>query len=83
MVKNAIIEEIIINKNKVYKIYPEKGYKLHEKSRDEVMIDENGNETGEIKLGFTEGVITASGSYDFEKNPREIYAKFNGGKEEA
>jgi len=74
MIKNVVIKEVIINRKKIYKIYPEKGYKLHEKSRDEAIIDENGNETGEIKLGFTEGVITASGSYDFVKNEREIYA---------
>lgn len=74
MIENAIIEEITINNNKAYKIRPEKGYKLHEKSRDEAVIDENGNETGEIKRGYTLGVITTGADYDFEKNEREIYA---------
>lgn len=74
MIENAIIEEMIINNNRVYKIYPEQGYKLHEKSRDELCVDENGNETGEIKLGYTTGVVTAMANYDFDKNPREIYA---------
>ena len=60
-----------------YHIYPADGYKLHEKSRDEVVIDEDGNETGEIKLGFTHGVVTALANYDFEKNVREIYAVKN------
>lgn len=74
MIENAIIEETVINNNKVYKIYPKEGYKLHEKTRDEAVIDDNGVETGEIKLGYTSGVITAGADYDFEKNEREIYA---------
>ena len=73
-IENVIIKEITINNNKAYLIRPEKGYKLHEKSRDEAVIDENGIETGEIKLGYTSGVITAGADYDFEKNEREIYA---------
>ena len=74
MIENAIIEEIVINNNKAYKIYPVNGYKLHEKSRDEAVVDENGNETGEIKRGYTLGVVTTGANYDFEKNEREIYA---------
>lgn len=74
MIENAVIEEVTINNNKAYKIRPKKGYKLHEKSRDEAVIDENGNETGEIKLGYTSGIVTTGAEYDFEKNPREIYA---------
>ena len=75
IIENVIVEEITINNNKAYKIRPEEGYKLHEKSRDEVVTDENGNETGEIKKGFTTGVVTAGINYDFEKNEREIYAE--------
>ena len=74
-IENAIIEEVTINNIKAYKIRPCEGYKLHEKSRDEVVTDEYGNETGEIKKGYTTGVVTAGINYDFEKNPREIYAK--------
>ena len=61
MIDNAIIEETVINNNKVYKIHPKEGYKLHEKSRDEAVVDENGIETGEIRLGYTLGVVTAGG----------------------
>lgn len=58
-----------------YHIYPAEGYKLHTKSRDEVVYDEETmEETGEIKLGYTKGVVTALANYDFEKNVREIYA---------
>lgn len=74
MIENATVEEVTINNNKAYKIRPEKGYVLHEKSRDEIVTDENGNETGEIKLGYTSGIVTTGADYDFVKNEREIYA---------
>lgn len=76
-IKNTNIEEVTDKKTgkiKFYRIYPKEGYKLHEKSRDEVLFDENGNETGEIKLGYTSEVVTAMANYDFEKNERDIYA---------
>ena len=57
-----------------YVISPKEGYLLHEKSRDEAVFDENGNDTGEIKKGFTSGIVTVLANYDFEKNEREIYA---------
>ena len=57
-----------------YTILPCDGYKLHEKSRDEIVADEYGNETGEIIKGYTSGLVTVLANYDFEENPREIYA---------
>lgn len=57
-----------------YRIRPADGYKLHEISLDETVIDESGIETGEIKKGFTESYVTAGANYDFEKNEREIFA---------
>lgn len=57
-----------------YRISPEEGYKLHEISLDEPVVDENFNETGEIKLGFTTSYVTAGVFYDFKKNERQIYA---------
>lgn len=56
-----------------YRISPNEGYKLHEVTLDEIVIDENGNETGEIKQGFTTSYITAGADYDFAKNERQIY----------
>ena len=48
-----------------YHIYPQDGYKLHEKSRDEVVVDEKTmEETGEIKLGYTQGVVKALANYE-------------------
>lgn len=57
-----------------YRIRPAEGYKLHEVTLDEKVTDENGNETGEIILGYTEAYVTAGVSYDFVKNERQIYA---------
>ena len=57
-----------------YIISPKEGLLLHEKSRDEAIFDENGNDTGEIKQGYTSGIVTVLANYDFEKNEREIYA---------
>lgn len=52
-----------------YRIRPAKGYKLHE-----ITLDECGNDTGEIKTGFTKSYVTAGAGYDFDKNERQIYA---------
>ena len=57
-----------------YILSPAQGYLLHEKSRDEAMFDENGNNMGEIKKGYTSGIVTVLANYDFDKNEREIYA---------
>lgn len=58
-----------------YIIRPQEGYKLHEITLDEPVINEETHEeTGKKKLGFTKAYVTASESYDFDKNPREIYA---------
>lgn len=58
-----------------YRIRPAKGYKLHEITLDEKIPDKYGNETDEIKLGFTKSYVTAGAGYDFEKNERQIYAE--------
>lgn len=58
-----------------YIIRPCEGYKLHEITLDEPVFDEETmQETGEKKLCFTKAYVTASANYDFEANPREIYA---------
>lgn len=58
-----------------YRIRPKDGYKLHEITLDEKVIDEEmGNETGEVRKGFTKSYVTAGAGYDFMKNEREIYA---------
>lgn len=59
-----------------YLISPTAGYKLHEITLDENIVDEETFEpTGKKRLGYTKSYITAGCNYDFEKNYREIYAK--------
>lgn len=58
-----------------YRIRPAEGYKLHEKTLDEYVVDEKtGSETEAVKLGYTKSYITAGVNYDFIKNKREIYS---------
>ena len=58
-----------------YRISPAQGYKLHEVTLDEEVMNEGDFEpTGEIKPGFTKSYVTAGAGYDFEKNERQIYA---------
>lgn len=75
LIENTVMKERYNDNNELinYVISPIKGYMLHEKSRDEIIMDEYGNETG-IKLGYTNGIVTVLINYDFDSNPREIYA---------
>lgn len=59
-----------------YRIYPNEGYVLHDRECDEIVMDEDGNETGERRPGFVRYPAFAScgGTYDFHgENPREFY----------
>ena len=59
-----------------YRISPADGYKLHEISLDEEVVDEETLEpTGKVNLRFTKSYVTAGANYDFEKNERQIYAE--------
>ncbi len=75
-IENTIMHErynddgVLVN----YIIEAKDGYKIHDKSYDKKVIDENFNETDEIKIGYSTGIVTALLDYDFEKNEREIYA---------
>ena len=77
LIENTIFEARMDESDNVisYRISPAEGYKLHEITLDEKVIDkETCEETGEIKKGFTTSYITAGVNYNFEKNPRQIYA---------
>jgi hypothetical protein len=76
LIPNTICEVFEDNEKASYiRIRPTEGYKLHEITLDEPVFDEETMaETGKKKLGFTKAYVTASGSYDFDKNEREIYA---------
>lgn len=76
LIENTIMRERVNENGDVinYTILPCDGYKLHEKSRDEIVTDEYGNETGEVIKGYTSGLVTVLANYDFKENTREIYA---------
>ena len=57
-----------------YYISPCEGYVLHTSNYDTPVFDEEGNETGEIALGYTRGTISIGYNYNFETNPFNIYA---------
>ena len=76
LIKNTVMQVRVNEEGEIinYTILPKTGYVLHTKSRDEIIFDEYGNETGEIKKGYTSGLVTVLANYDFTENPREIYA---------
>lgn len=58
-----------------YRIQPADGYKLHEKSLDTpIMNEETFEETGKIKCGYTTVSTTIGANYDWDKNESRIYA---------
>lgn len=75
IIKNTVMKERYNESDEKvnYIISPAQGYLLHEKSRDEAIFEENGVDTGEIKKGYTSGIVTVLANYDFDKNEREIY----------
>lgn len=59
-----------------YYIRPIGGYVLHSNTLDEAVVDpETFEETGEVILGYTAGIVSVGFNYDFEENSRGIYAK--------
>ena len=76
-IENTLFEARTTENGKIisYRIRPAEGYKLHESTLDESVLDEHGYETGEIKKGYTESYVTAGADYDFVKNERKIYAE--------
>lgn len=57
-----------------YRITPNSGYVLHDKGMDEPIYDDEGNETGEVVLGFRTSTAGVGANYDWTENPREFYA---------
>jgi hypothetical protein len=75
---NTVFEVRLDKEGKVlsYRIHPANGYRLHENTLDSPIIDEETHQnTGGIKLGFTNSYVTTGADYDFEKNERQIYAE--------
>ena len=76
IIENTVMQERYSDRGELinYVIKPSEGYLLHEKSRDEIITDEEGNSTEEVKKGYTNGIVTVLVNYDFKSNEREIYA---------
>jgi hypothetical protein len=81
----AIIPPIIENTNmrkmlsdgvhRTTRIAPAEGYVLHDNILDENVFDEETSMiTEEIALGYKEGEVSVRYDYDFDANPRELYA---------
>ena len=63
------------NELRFYEIAPVDGYVLHDQTLDTPEFDEElMEETGNILPGYTPGSITVPHNYNFEANPRQIYA---------
>lgn len=62
-----------------YDIAPVEGYVIHDKEYDAPVFDESIMDyTDEVIPGYTGGSISVGYNYDFEANPREIYAVLRG-----
>lgn len=75
-IANTTMQKVFVNEvHKQYRITPNEGYVLHDKSYDEEVIDPATMlPTGEIKLGYRTYPATCAASYDFVSNTREFYA---------
>lgn len=51
------------------------GYVMHEITHDQPVVDDEGNFTDEVILGYTRAAVFVQYNYDFENNPRQIYAQ--------
>lgn len=77
--ENTTMQAYYNNSNvlRSYYIAPIEGYVLHHTSYDTEVIDEaTGEPTGEIILGYIPypASVTVGYNYDFEANPKQIYA---------
>ena len=73
-IENATVTKGIVNGvHRNYRITPNEGYVLHDKGLDANVLDEDGNETGEIELGYRTSTASCPANYDFEANPNEYY----------
>lgn len=74
LVENARTEKVLMDGvHRLYRIYPNDGYVLHNNVRDWKHIDtETGEET--FYRGYSTSSSSVHASYNFSENPNEIYA---------
>ena len=75
LIENTTMQVVFVDdRHYGYTITPNSGYVLHDKRYDEPVFDDNGNETGEVILGYRTSTASCPASYDFVANPWEFYA---------
>ena len=58
-----------------WRVTADEGYVMHASTHDREACDDEGNPTGGIMLGYTRAAVFVQHGYEFEKNPRQIYAQ--------
>lgn len=75
LIENTTMRKLLLDGvHRTYNIKAVDGYVLHDKALDAPAIDEYGEPTEEIALGYTRGTCSCGASYDFTVNSREFYA---------
>jgi hypothetical protein len=75
LIPNTVMQKFLVDGvHKQYTIAPAEGYVVHDNRLDYPVADDYGEPTGEVILGYSEGMKSVSASYDFVANPYEIYA---------
>lgn len=59
--------------HKIYRITPNEGYVMHDKTYDDVVLDEETGDLITVGLGYRRSTASVSANYDFAANPREFY----------
>jgi hypothetical protein len=66
LIENTNMQKMLLNDVlRSYIITPVDGYVLHDKAWDMPVVDENGNETGEVILGYQTYRASCGFNYDF------------------
>lgn len=78
LIENATMKKVFVNGvHRLYEVTPNEGYVLHDNTYDAPVFDENGDETGEIILGYRTSSATCTvAQLDPENgvNARDFYA---------
>lgn len=75
LIENTTMQLRVVNDTpRSYWITPVSGYVLHDNAFDDAVVDDDGNLTGEVVLGYRTSTATCGANYDFTANPREFYA---------
>lgn len=76
LIENTTILKVFTDEgvHRNYRITPNAGYVMHDKILDEFVLDEDGNETTEIRLGYRTSTAGVGANYDFTVNEREFFA---------